>query len=118
MSRAWQKGTRRLGRVSVATINFFVKEGLLPRPRKLNRTRAAYSERHRRLLRMIKRMRASGYSLSHSRAAFGHFGTDEEGLQRLEGIGYLQPLPPVRNDPDQQPIEQFDPIDRHGMGIS
>lgn len=98
--------------ISTATINFYVKEGILPPPRKLNRTRAAYSQRHRRLLHMVKRMQTAGYSLGHIRKAFDHFGTDEAGLSKLEGIGYLKPLPPVRNDPRRRPIEQFEPVGR------
>jgi hypothetical protein len=49
------------------------------------------------------------------RSAFQHFGTDEEGLEKLEGIGSLAPLPPVRNDPDPEPIELFEPVGREAF---
>jgi DNA-binding transcriptional MerR regulator len=98
--------------VSTATINFYVQEGVLPAPRKLNRTRAAYSSRHLRLLRVIKAMQASGYSLAQVKGAFATFGVDEKGLKRMESIGSLQPYPAMRADRDQRPIEPFAPLDR------
>jgi DNA-binding transcriptional MerR regulator len=96
--------------VTTATINFYVKEGILPPPRKLNRTRAAYSQRHARLLRLLRRMQASGYALGEIRRTFEFFGTDDEGVSKLEGIGTLQPLPPVWNDPKREQTEHFDPV--------
>ncbi len=100
---------RALG-ISTATINFYVSEGVLPPPRKLNRTRAAYSERHLRLLRVIRRMQANGYSLALIKGTLATFGTDEAGLAKLEGIGHFQPTPPVPGSPTGGPIEPFDPI--------
>jgi DNA-binding transcriptional MerR regulator len=100
---------RALG-ISTATINFYVSEGILPPPRKLNRTRAAYSERHLRLLRVIRRMQANGYSLALIKGTLTTYGTDEAGLAKLEGIGHFQPTPPVPGSPSGGPIEPFDPI--------
>jgi DNA-binding transcriptional MerR regulator len=95
-----------------ATINFYVREGILPPPRKLSRTRAAYSERHLRLLRLVRRLQAAGHSLAQVRRAFDFFGTDPDGIARMEGIGSLQPLPPPFGDPSGEPIEHFEPVDR------
>src|SRR5262249_39577112 len=79
--------------VTTATINFYVKEGVLPAPRKISRTRAAYTSLHLRILRLIHRMQAQGYTLSQIRRSFERFGLDESGLARLEGIGMLHPVP-------------------------
>lgn len=96
--------------LSTATINFYVAEGVLPPPRKLNRTRAAYTSRHLRLLRMVKQLQGAGYTLAQIKGAFASFGTDERGLKKLEGIGSLQPLPPPKTGKDQRPIERFAPM--------
>ncbi len=99
--------------VSTATINFYVKDGLLPPPRKLNRTRAAYSELHVRALRLIKRCQnAIGMSLAEIKAQFELVGLDEQGIERAERIGILQALPPVWGDATREPIEHFDPVPR------
>jgi DNA-binding transcriptional MerR regulator len=98
--------------LSTATINFYVAEGVLPPPRKLNRTRAAYAPRHLRILRIVKRMQNVGYTLAQIRELLARWGNDEAGLKKIEGIGSLMPLPAPRNDPDQTPIERFTPVDR------
>ena len=103
------KLSKELG-ISTATINFYVAEGILPAPRKLNRTRAAYSDRHRRLLKLIKTMQAQGYSLTQIKQLINFYG--DNAIEKLEGIGSLQPLPPVRNDPERRELEHFEPIDR------
>ncbi len=98
--------------ISTATINFYVAQGILPAPRKLSRTRAAYDARHVRILKLIRRMQRAGYSLAYIKGIFEVVGTDDDGLGKIEQIGYLQPLPPAPMDPDQRPIEHFEPLDR------
>jgi hypothetical protein len=92
-----------------------VAEGVLPPPRKLNRTRAAYSTRHVRILLVIKRMQVAGYTLAQVRAFMQRMGTDDAALKKMEGIGSIMPLPAPRNDPDQKPIERFPPVARPGF---
>ena len=53
--------------LTTATINFYVREGIVPPPRKLNRTRAAYNQQHLRWLRVVKRSTASGIPLAVDR---------------------------------------------------
>src|SRR5262245_44609826 len=96
--------------VSSATINFYVKEGVLPAPRKISRTRAAYTPQHVRLLRVLRRMQQVGYNLASIKATFRTFGAHEAGIAKLEGIGRLGDLPPVRNDPERRPLARFDPM--------
>lgn len=99
--------------VTTATINFYVKEGLVPAPRKLNRTRAAYSEHHLRVIRLIKRLQnAVGMPLSQIKRTMDIMGCDDEGLAKAEAIGSLQPLPAVWGDAPDNVIDHFDPMDR------
>jgi DNA-binding transcriptional MerR regulator len=97
--------------LSTATINYYVAEGVLPAPRKLNRTRAAYAPKHLRMLRLVKQMQTSGYTLQQVKTTFQAFGVDEKGLRKLEDIGSIKALPPPKTDPDQRPIERFAPVD-------
>lgn len=97
--------------ISTATINFYVQQGILPAPKKLSRTRAAYSERHVRVLRLIKRLQAAGFSLGTIKQMLSGVGDDDEALQKLEGVGYLQPVQPPRLHPNHDPIELFEPVE-------
>jgi DNA-binding transcriptional MerR regulator len=101
--------------LSTATIHFYVSTGLLPPARKLSRTRAAYSNRHLRVLGLIRRMKNVGYSLEQVKLSLRQYGSDDEGLAKLEGLGSLQPLPPPKTDRDQEPIDLFDPVDRSAI---
>ncbi|MCC6749280.1 MAG: MerR family transcriptional regulator [Deltaproteobacteria bacterium] len=105
------KLSKELG-IAPSTIHFYVDQGLLPRPRKLNRTRAVYGPVHLRRARLIKRLQAAGLPLAFIKGALERVGGDEAALDRLESVGYLQPLPRPRNDPEQAPIEPFEPVDR------
>jgi DNA-binding transcriptional MerR regulator len=126
-TNALREGEMSIGEVSkqtglpTATINFYVREGVIPRPRKLNRTRAAYSDTHLRWLKLIKRTAAQGLPLAEIRRYVEFFGADEAGLKKLEGIGSLQARPRPWNDPNPEPIEPFEPegraafLDRTGV---
>ena len=98
---------------STATVHFYVSEGLLPPPRKINRTRAAYSAEHLRRLRLVRRMQNIGYSLAQVKKMFEHYGTSDAALTKMEQVGSLQPLPQPKTAADQRPIELFEPVDRH-----
>lgn len=70
--------------VSTGLINFYVQQGLLPRPRKVNRTRAYYDRKHLDRLIIIKRLQAiHGFPLSIIRRMLEQAGDDEQLLQRL-----------------------------------
>lgn len=105
------KVSKELG-ISTATINFYVQQGILPAPIKLSRTRAAYDDRHVRILRIIKRLQGAGFALSHIKQLFEATGYDEDALAKLEGIGYLQPLKPPKLHQSAEPLELFEPVDQ------
>jgi DNA-binding transcriptional MerR regulator len=96
--------------VSTATVHFYVREGLLPAPRRLNRTRAAWSPHHLRLLRLVSRLKANGLPLAVIARMMRDADGDDADLRRLEDIGYLQPLPVTRGT--AAPIEHFEPVSR------
>lgn len=103
--------------VSTATINFYVQEGVLPPPRKLNRTRALYTARHVRVIRLIRRLQGQGFSLAQVRGYLEQIGVDDAGLEKLESIGRFQPLPePVllsaARGAASPAIEPFEPVGR------
>ena len=50
--------------VSVSTIHFYTKEGLLPKPFKTGQTMAYYTDEHLRSLHMIKSLRDAKYSIA------------------------------------------------------
>jgi DNA-binding transcriptional MerR regulator len=54
--------------VSRATIHFYVREGLLPRPQKTAASRALYTQDHVALLQRIAEMKQAGYSLKEIRS--------------------------------------------------
>ncbi len=72
--------------VPTATINFYVGEGILPPPRRLNPTRSAYGRVHLRLLAIVRAMQSAGSSLAEIKAAIQTSGTDRNGIKKLEGM--------------------------------
>ncbi|MBI4306391.1 MAG: MerR family transcriptional regulator, partial [Chloroflexi bacterium] len=79
--------------VAAHTINFYVREGLLPRPKKLNRTRASYSEEHLEWLEAIQRFQSLGYPLRLLRRAIDQWGHSRATLERLRRSGAYQAIP-------------------------
>src|SRR5688500_14339131 len=69
---------------TTGTINFYVQQGLLPPPRKVNRTRAYYDERHVQRLSIIRRLQAvHGMSLAMIKRVLEQAGHDDQLLHRL-----------------------------------
>lgn len=83
---------RRAG-VTTATINFYVQQGLLPPPEKLNRTRALYSEEHLEWLEVIRKFQSLGYSLQLLKRALQQWGHSRQTLDRLKSSGAMQAIP-------------------------
>ena len=79
--------------VSTYTINFYVQQGLLPPPEKLNRTRSLYSEEHIEWLEVIRKFQSVGYSLQLLKRALQQLGHSRETLERLKASGGVQAIP-------------------------
>lgn len=105
--------------VSPPTINFYVQQGLLPRPEKLNRTRAAYDERHLQRLAIIKRLQTvHGLPLSVIRRILDQAQDNERLLQRLveqRGPDFAFDLTSVTAQTDQPSLTRADLLLQSGL---
>lgn len=81
--------------VSTATIKYYLREGLLPPGRQLNRTTAQYDEEHLRRLRLVRAMIQVGrLPVATVREVLGH--VDDDSLGRTIRLGAaLWALPQV-----------------------
>ncbi|MEV5958472.1 MerR family transcriptional regulator [Streptomyces sp. NPDC051987] len=86
--------------VSVATIKYYLREGLLPPGRQVNTTTAEYDEEHLRRLRLVRAMIQVGrVPVAKVREVLGH--VDDESLGRTIRVGAaLWALPQVP-EPDE-----------------
>ncbi|MFI5822602.1 MerR family transcriptional regulator [Streptomyces rishiriensis] len=87
--------------VSTATIKYYLREGLLPPGRQLNRTTAQYDEEHLRRLRLVRAMIQVGrLPVATVREVLGH--VDDDSLGRTIRLGAaLWALPQVP-EPDAE----------------
>ena len=53
-----------MSNLSTATINYYVKIGVLAPPKKINKTRAIYSENHIKILKKIKNLKKKKINLN------------------------------------------------------
>lgn len=78
--------SRRSG-VSVPTIKYYLREGLLPAGRQLSVTQAEYDENHLRRLRLIRALiGVRGLSVSTTREVLGALAEDTTDTHRLLGL--------------------------------
>jgi DNA-binding transcriptional MerR regulator len=105
--------------VSPPTINFYVQQGLLPRPVKLNRTRASYDERHLQRLAIIKRLQTvHGLPLAVIRRILDQAQDNERLLQRLveqRGPDFAYDLASVTAPTDQPSVSRADLLGVSGL---
>ncbi|MGQ4332483.1 MerR family transcriptional regulator [Streptomyces hayashii] len=87
--------------VSTATIKYYLREGLLPPGRQVNRTTAEYDEEHLRRLRLVRAMIQVGrLPVTTVREVLGH--VDDDSLGRTMRLGAaLWALPQVP-EPDAE----------------
>ncbi|MET7480329.1 MerR family transcriptional regulator [Streptomyces sp. NPDC005648] len=86
--------------VSVATIKYYLREGLLPQGRQINATTSEYDEEHLRRLRLVRAMIQIGrVPVATVREVLGH--VDDDSLPRTIRLGAaLWALPQVP-EPDE-----------------
>ena len=78
--------SRRSG-VSVTTIKYYLREGLLPAARQLSATRAEYDESHLRALRLIRALiGVRGLSVSTTREVLGALAEESADAHRVLGL--------------------------------
>ncbi len=83
----------KLTNLSRATINFYIKEGLLPRPHKSAKNMAYYDEDFIEKLKFIEKMRESDFTLNQIKKLinFDSNTVNGFGLQILESVNKLLP---------------------------
>jgi DNA-binding transcriptional MerR regulator len=82
--------------VPVATIKYYLREGLLPRGRSTGRNQAVYADEHIRRLRLIRTLREIGrLGIEDVRAVLGAIADEELPLHDLLGVAHraLGPRP-------------------------
>ncbi|MEV5438969.1 MerR family transcriptional regulator [Streptomyces sp. NPDC052682] len=73
--------------VSVASIKYYIREGLLPPGRLVTATQAEYDEHHLRRLRLIRALiGARGLSVSTTRELLAALSEDPEDIHRVLGL--------------------------------
>jgi DNA-binding transcriptional MerR regulator len=87
--------SRRTG-VPVATIKYYLREGLLPPGEAVGATRARYDETHVRRLRLIRALvQAGGLSLSRVRAVLGAVDEESRDMHAVLGAAHGAMVPEV-----------------------
>jgi DNA-binding transcriptional MerR regulator len=75
--------------VPVATIKYYLREGLLPSGRSVGATRSVYDDQHVRRLRLIRALVGSGgLSLAAVRAVLGTLDEEGHGMHNLLGSAH------------------------------
>ncbi|MFI2434940.1 MerR family transcriptional regulator [Streptomyces sp. NPDC018693] len=86
--------------VSAATIKYYLRAGLLPPGRQVNRTTAEYSEEHLRRLRLVRAMiQVGGLPVAKVREVLGH--VDDDSLGRSIRLGAAMWALPRVPEPDE-----------------
>jgi DNA-binding transcriptional MerR regulator len=86
--------------VPTATIKYYLREGLLPPGRQINRTTAEYDEEHLRRLRLVRAMIQVGrVPVATVREVLGH--VDDESLGRSMRLGAALWALPQLPEPDE-----------------
>jgi DNA-binding transcriptional MerR regulator len=91
----------REGGVSVPTVKFYLREGLLPEGRLTSPTQAQYDERHLERLRLIRALLgAGGLTVARAREVIGHLEHPPAGTHELLGLAHAAVTPPAPPDAD------------------
>lgn len=86
--------------VSIATIKYYLREGLLPPGRRVNATTAEYDEEHLRRLRLVRALiQVGGVPVATAREVLGH--VDDDSLGRTIRLGAALWALPQGPEPDE-----------------
>lgn len=81
--------------VTVPTIKYYLREGLLPEGERSSATQAAYGERHVERLRVIRALLDAGVSIAETRRVLGALDDPPENGHNLLGMAHAAITPPV-----------------------
>jgi DNA-binding transcriptional MerR regulator len=101
--------SRRTG-VPVATIKYYLREGLLPPGEAVGATRARYDETHVRRLRLIRALvQAGGLSLSRVRAVLGAVDEESRDMHAVLGAahGAMVPEAPAASPQSKERVDRL-----------
>ena len=86
--------------VTVATIKYYLREGLLPEGVRSSPTQATYDESHVERLRVIRALIESGVSVAESRKVLSALENPPASAHDLLGAAHAAVVPPVEGDLD------------------
>lgn len=97
----------RRSEVSVATIKYYLREGLLPQGQLTGQTQATYSEEHLRRLRLIRALTGvAGLSVAATRDVLAAVDAESDTFEKLGAVHYALPTPvPDEGPPDAAATE-------------
>ncbi|WP_203580359.1 MerR family transcriptional regulator [Microbacterium hibisci] len=93
--------------VPIATIKYYLREGLLPEGERTAATQATYSERHARRLRVIRALIDAGVSLAEVRRVLDALDDPPESPHELLGAAHAAVTPSAAGDLDTAAAEQL-----------
>lgn len=86
--------------VSIATIKYYLREGLLPEGGRTSATSADYSDRHVRRLRIIRALIASGVSVAETHAVLAALDNPQHNVHAVLGAAHAAVTPDPGDDID------------------
>jgi DNA-binding transcriptional MerR regulator len=93
--------------VTVATIKYYLREGLLPEGVRSSPTQATYDESHVERLRVIRALIESGVSVAESRKVLSALENPPASAHDLLGAAHAAVVPPVEGDVDVAAAERL-----------
>ena len=86
--------------VTVPTIKYYLREGLLPEGERSSATQAAYGEKHVERLRVIRALLDAGVSIAETRRVLGALDDPPANPHELLGTAHAAITPPVQESVD------------------
>ncbi|MBN6191210.1 MerR family transcriptional regulator [Aneurinibacillus sp. BA2021] len=86
--------------VTVPTIKYYLREGLLPEGERTSPTQAAYGEKHVERLRVIRALLDAGVSIAETRRVLGALDDPPANPHALLGTAHAAITPPVEESVD------------------
>src|SRR5690349_19762592 len=94
--------------VPVATIKYYLREGLLPEGERTARTQSVYAEGHARRLRVIRALIEAGVSIAEVRKVLEALDDPPASPHNLLGAAHAAVTPPAaKGDLDMEPAERL-----------
>ena len=93
--------------VTVPTIKYYLREGLLPEGERSSATQAAYGEKHVERLRVIRALLDAGVSIAETRRVLAALDEPPENAHNLLGMAHAAITPPVDESLDLTDAEHL-----------